>query len=157
MKFFGPILITLFASSVFAFPLTPNPAWTTGDICTRQNPDYEQDRYPEKIAYCNRNVDSQTKTKIYDLYHVPKECRDRYTIDHFIPLSIGGTNSPANLWPEHRLVKDTRRTLESDVFELVKAGKIAQKNAVQAIMKAKTTLKNAPQSSHPCDRIGFGI
>jgi hypothetical protein len=104
-----------------------------------------------------RNVSSETKAKIYDLYKIPLHCRYRYTIDHFIPLSIGGDNSPANLWPEHKLVKKTRMSLEEDLFEELKQGTITQKEAIEQIIQTKTTLKSAPQGSGPCDKIGIGI
>jgi hypothetical protein len=47
-----------------------------------------------------RKVSAKTKAKVYAAYKVPKKDRSKYTIDHLIPLSLGGNNSTKNLWPE---------------------------------------------------------
>jgi hypothetical protein len=155
MKILGFLVAVFVSASALAFPLTPNPQWTTGEVCTPDNRDFREYRYGEKIPYCVRNVSSETKAKIYDLYKIPLHCRYRYTIDHFIPLSVGGDNSPANLWPEHKLVKQTRMSLEEDLFEGLKAGTILQKDAINEIVKIKTTLTAAAPGSGPCDQVGF--
>lgn len=134
-----------------AYPLVPNPQLAQGDLCNRQNPDYETDRYKAKIPYCRRNVESDLKRKLYDLYKVPVKCRDRYTIDHIIPLSIGGNNSPKNLWPEHKDVKATRPYLEEEVFGEVRDGTMTQNEAVEIILKEKTTPRHARSGSSDCD------
>ncbi len=115
----------------------PNPHWAEGSLCNRQNPDYSVDRYKEKIPYCERNVSSSTKKSLYELYNIPEKCRNKYTIDHIIPLSIGGDNSPENLWPEHEKVKATRPQLEMDLYLELKAGRLKQKQAVQIILREK--------------------
>src|SRR4029450_8073014 len=47
-----------------------------------------------------RKVSAKTKAKVYAAYKVPKKDRSKYTIDHLIPVSLGGNNSTKNLWPE---------------------------------------------------------
>jgi hypothetical protein len=135
-----------------AYPLVPNPQIATGHLCNRQNPDYGGDRYKEKIPYCLRNVDDSLKSHLYDLYKVPVNCRGRYTIDHIIPLSIGGDNSPQNLWPEHKKVKATRPYLEEQVFTEVSEGSMLQKDAIAIILKEKTTPRPPTPGSSPCDQ-----
>jgi hypothetical protein len=147
---FGFIFFTSIVSQ--AFPLTPNPALATGHLCNRQNPDYETDRYSQKIPYCVRNVETDLKNHLYDLYKVPVKCRDRYTIDHIIPLSIGGDNSAQNLWPEHKNVKATRPYLEEEVFGEVRDGRMQQKEAIAIILKEKTTLQRAAHGKSECDQ-----
>lgn len=147
-------LFLLFASlQTMAYPLNPNPQTQPGSLCNRQNPDYAGDRYPEHIAYCRRNVDSGLKKALYDAYAVPEQCRSRYTIDHLIPLSIGGDNSPENLWPEHKLVKQTRPQLEQQVFEDLRDARITQQEAINRVYYAKMqTIQVLAGSGDLCDQ-----
>ncbi|MCB0340927.1 MAG: HNH endonuclease [Pseudobdellovibrionaceae bacterium] len=124
-------------SSSWSFPLKPNPEITPGDICSKADPDYERLRYSQKIAYCRRNVSTSVKTKIYQTYDVNLKCRHNFTIDHFIPLSIGGNNSDENLWPEHKAIKELRLQLEQEVFEAVREGRMTQDEAIDIIIEEK--------------------
>lgn len=139
MKIFllGLLLSLSFSIQSFSYPSTPNPEWAEGSLCDRNNTDYTEDRYKEKIPYCERNVSSSMKVEIYELYKIPVKCRTKYTIDHIIPLSIGGDNSAENLWPEHKKIKATRPLLEQELYEKLKAGKIRQKRAVEIILEEK--------------------
>lgn len=134
-----------------AYPLVPNPEWAQGSLCNRQNPDYETDRYKAKVPYCRRNVDSDLKRRLYDRYEIPENCRGRYTIDHIIPLSIGGDNSPQNLWPEHQNVKATRPYLEEEVFVAVRDGDMTQAEAIELILKTKRVPVKPKRGNHECD------
>jgi hypothetical protein len=142
MKRATSFLLTLVLSTVvFANaelrPETPDPIRTPGEMCDTKDEDFREYRYGEKIPYCVRNVSSHLKSEIYDYYGVPKNVRENYTIDHFIPLSIGGNNSPANLWPEHYKIKELRQTLEAELYEAVREGQMTQADAVAQIIKAK--------------------
>ena len=110
---------------------------TPGDTCSRQDRHFDGYRYSAKIAHCRRKVSRGLKTEIYRAYNIPEKCRRRYTIDHFYPLSIGGNNSIKNLWPEHKLLKETRLYLEQDVFDNLVQGKITQEEAFRQIHEAK--------------------
>jgi hypothetical protein len=126
-----------FSQQAFAdFPLTPGTA-TTGSLCNRNDTDFTEYRYEGKIPYCQRNVSRDQKRKIYDYYGVPTRCRSEYTIDHFIPLSIGGTNRPNNLWPEAKVVKRLRQNLELELFDEIRNGTITQAEAIKTIREAK--------------------
>ena len=146
----GLFLLTITLQSQ-AYPLVPNPEWAQGSLCNKQNPDYETDRYTQKIAYCRRNVESDLKRELYDLYKIPEKCRNRYTIDHIIPLSIGGDNSPENLWPEHQNVKQTRPYLEEEVFIAVRENLMKQKDAIDMILKTKRVPVQPKKGSSDCD------
>lgn len=124
-------------ASDLAFPYIPDEKLTPGEFCDRQDPDYLGDAYPEKIAKCDRDVIYDTKKKVYELYNVKVSCRANYTIDHFIPLSIGGDNSIQNLWPEHKAVKALRQNLELELFQKVRDAKISQAEAIRQIRQAK--------------------
>lgn len=138
------------SNSVFAsnFPVRPNPQVTSGDYCSPDDPHFDGYRYAERIAHCARTKNSSNKKRAYELYSVPSRCRGEYTVDHFIPLSMGGSNALENLWPEHRHVKATRQNLEEDVFEELAAGKITREEAVAIIVEAKM---NPPEPIDPSD------
>ena len=119
------------------FPVKPNPAVTQGDFCNSKDPDFVDYRYTEKIPYCVRNVSRYTKAEIYDQYQVPEKCRAEYTVDHYVPLFMGGSNHNANLWPEHKLVKATRQNLEVELYNELKNGRMTQEEAVEIITQAK--------------------
>lgn len=48
-----------------------------------------------------RNVTAKTKQEVYKLYGVsyPQQM-GKYEVDHFIPLTLGGSNDAKNLWLE---------------------------------------------------------
>ncbi len=120
-----------------AFPFTPDGTRTNGSICSTRDRDFSEHRYPEKIPYCKRAVSSGDKDKIYRDYGVSKKCRKEYTIDHFIPLSIGGTNRIDNLWPEPKVIKQLRHDLEIELYKALSSGQITQEEAIQTIRDAK--------------------
>lgn len=117
--------------------ISPNPKMTYGDLCNEKDPDYVGRRYGENIPYCGRRVTEEQKHRIYEAYGIPAHCRRSYTIDHFIPLAIGGSNRDENLWPEHRYVKATRQFLEQNLFDQVRRGEIRQRQAIKIITQAK--------------------
>ncbi len=137
-------LVVVFFLSVnlaFSYPLTPDPEMTQGDLCTKNDPDFSRYEYQERIPYCERNVSWRRREKIYDEYNIPSDCRHRYTIDHFIPLALGGSNADINLWPEHVLVKATRPLLEQELYLELEQGKISQEEAIDIIVEEKTKEK----------------
>ncbi|MES2768622.1 MAG: HNH endonuclease signature motif containing protein [Bdellovibrionota bacterium] len=146
----GLFLLTITLQSQ-AYPLVPNPAWAQGSLCNKQNPDYQTDRYAQKIPYCKRNVEWELKQELYDLYKVPEKCRGQYTIDHIIPLSIGGDNTAKNLWPEHKNIKATRLYLEEEVFMAVRDNQMSQKDAIALILKTKKTPVQLKKGNSDCD------
>jgi len=97
------MLKTLALLSLLIYPHTPNATVTPGSLCDTQNADFIEFRYQEHIPYCARNVSSVLKAKIYEQYGIPEADRDQFTIDHLIPLSIGGSNDRSNLWPEAKV------------------------------------------------------
>jgi hypothetical protein len=124
------------------FPLGPNPQMTPGALCTHPT----AYRYAEHIPYCDRSVGGGLKRQIiqdYDSklgFSIQKMPRGDFKIDHFIPLSIGGANEVTNLWPQHKSVYSFSDPLESDVSNLMVAGKIKQADAVRVIRECKLDL-----------------
>ena len=118
-------------------PKAPHKKYTPGHLCDEKNEDFYEHRYEEEVPYCIRNVSFYQRTLIYEKYKIAENRRADYTIDHLIPLSIGGSNEPENLWPEHKEIKALRPYLEVEVFLALKDGRITQKEAIELILEAK--------------------
>lgn len=142
--------LALFSSLTLAFgpnfPTSPNTQLTPGKLCDQPS-GY---RYPEHIAYCERNVDYQTKEmliKNYDKrlgYRIETMNRLDFKIDHFIPLCAGGSNDPVNLWPQHKSVYEITDPVEPLICQRMQEGKLSQTDAVKLIMRAKLDLNQVP-------------
>ncbi len=135
--FFLTLCQVLFTAAALGYPMTPDADETPGSVCTTSNDDFDEYRYPEKIPYCGRNVASSLKKEIYEWYGISESERKDYTIDHLIPLSIGGDNDRRNLWPEHKEVKATRPDLEMKLYKQLRDAKIKQKIAIERILEVK--------------------
>ncbi len=125
------------------FPMGPDLAITPGRLC--ESPDSY--RYPERIAYCNREVDPQAKQEIFNLYRdngyrLKIVDRSDYKIDHLIPLCAGGSNREENLWPQHKSLFQLTDPMESLGCEKLRQGKISQRDLVNAIIRAKADVRN---------------
>lgn len=120
-----------------AFPLVPDQKETPGDLCDSRDNDFEGLRFKEKVPVCRRDVSYELKQRIYEKYKIPRACRFEYTIDHFYPLSMGGSNEPQNLWPEHIKVKQSRFELEQDTFNRMTMGQLTQEQALTLIRNQK--------------------
>jgi hypothetical protein len=131
-------LIGLFYVSIaFGYPMTPDSHETPGDTCSPSENDFSEFRYPEKIPYCERHVNESLKKRVYEVYRIPEQERKQYTIDHLVPLSLGGNNRQVNLWPEHKKLKALRPKLEIELYVKLRDGKITQDQAIEKIMRAK--------------------
>jgi hypothetical protein len=141
-------LILNFATPAFAmdaFPIGPQPSLTPGSLCT--TPDAY--RYPEKIRYCNRNVESKLKDDIvkrYDAtfgYRVGSIGRQNFKIDHYIPLCMGGSNAESNLWPQHPTVYAITDPIEPLLCNKMAKGELSQAEAIRLIKLVKNDLSQA--------------
>jgi hypothetical protein len=128
------------------FPLHPDLDMTPGKLCDHA----DTHRYPEQIAYCERDVSSGTKQEIirdYDRsfgYTIEQMQRSEFKIDHFIPLCMGGSNNVANLWPQHKSVYEKTDQLECRLCELMASGEMTQEQAIEKMKYAKFHLDEAP-------------
>lgn len=145
------VLVLAFVFSQIAlaegkFPMGPVASMTPGELCNES----PVRRYPENIVYCERNVDTQLKNqiiKMYDVnfgYSIRSMRRGDFKIDHFIPLSIGGSNNIENLWPQHKSVYGITDDLEQMLFDKISAGKIKQDDAIRVIREGKLHLEKVP-------------
>lgn len=144
-KLFCLIVLSLITQS-FAiagpeYPVRPERSLTPGQLC------YHPDsfRYPERIAYCERDVSVEQKESIFASYRrlgfrLNPAHRSSYKIDHYIPLCAGGANTDENLWPQHQTIYTQTDTLEKLICDRLATGAITQKDAVRFIMIAKNDL-----------------
>lgn len=144
------LVTTLISTSAHSFgphfPAGPNPVLTPGRLC--DNP--VKYRYPEQIAYCERDVSFETKEILIQRYdeqlgfHIQSMNRADFKIDHFIPLCAGGSNDSQNLWPQHKSIYLITDPLEPLLCEKMAAGKLSQADAVRLVIRAKTNLSQVP-------------
>lgn len=145
--------LLLISTSVFAnvqfkaeYPMGPESGLTPGRLCDRP----DSYRYPERIAYCNRDVDTHLKNDVFREYRNsgyrldPKE-RDQYKIDHLIPLCAGGSNHEDNLWPQHESIYVHTDPMESLGCDRLKQAKIKQADLVKLIIAAKKNIALVPK------------
>jgi hypothetical protein len=127
------------ALSAPAFPTSPDPKLTPGSLCD----DPSEYRYPEQVAYCDRSVGGKLKAQVIDNYdeklgyRVAEMDRKLFKIDHYIPLCMGGSNRPTNLWPQHESVYETTDKLEMVECQKMSDGKLKQTQAIDLMKKAK--------------------
>lgn len=149
--FLGLLLIStsLLAAPVFKaeFPQGPDTSLTPGALCDRP----DSYRYPEKIAYCNREVDTMLKNDVFreyrhNGYRLKLNNRSDYKIDHLIPLCAGGSNRETNLWPQHISIFKVTDPIESLGCEKLKIAKIKQAQLVKLIIATKRDLSLVPKT-----------
>jgi hypothetical protein len=127
------LLLLLISFSALSFPITPNRSLSPGELCSRNNPDFKEYRYSERIAYCQRNVSYELREAVCERDGV--ENRQGYKVDHIVPLSIGGSNSAKNLWCQHLSI-DTEE-LEFKLYEMVRDGDLSRDLAVERLLRCK--------------------
>lgn len=131
-----------FGDESLQFPTGPIPSVTPGQLCDHPS----SYRYPEKIAYCERDVDPEIKRaviKLYDErfgYHIAEMNRHDFKIDHYIPLCMGGSNDSSNLWPQHKSVYEITDPLEPALCGKMSEGRLKQADAVKLLKEAKADL-----------------
>ena len=114
-------------------PAMPDPKLTPGDTLPVTLADIQVKGYSAKV----RDVPIAVKRQVYASYGIAHWAKGEYEVDHLIPLSLGGSNSTKNLWPESYLTSPwnahVKDQLEYKLLTLVRAGKVDMKAAQQAI------------------------
>lgn len=129
--------LLLLSQVAVGFPMAPSRDTTPGALCRASDTEFVERRYKERVAYCRRYVPPSVVETVFRHYRIPESAWANYTIDHLIPLALGGSNARANLWPEHRSVKALRPNLENDLYLRLNAGTLTHGVAVQRVLKAK--------------------
>jgi len=145
-------VLFFFSSNSYAIPkdipTSPDLTITPGDVCTRNEAD--EYRYPERIPYCRRDVDVETKEAVYDRYDrkygltAKGYTRHNFKIDHLISLCMGGSNDASNLWPQHITVSEITDKIEELLCIHMRDGRMKQSEAIETMRKVKMNLKLAP-------------
>ena len=124
--------------SALRFPFVPDPAKTPGASLRVTSADVCVPGYSRRI----RDVPSEVKRQVYASYGIRTHKPGEYEIDHLINLSIGGSNSVRNLWPQsfhtspwNARVKDElevelHRRVCAGTLDLAKAQRIIAQNWV---------------------------
>ncbi len=143
-------IFALIVGVVFAnpqFPIGPDPEMTPGSVCENSS----IRRYKERIKYCPRSVSREAKRTLiirYDRelgYSVGKMRRFDFKIDHYIPLCMGGSNEPNNLWPQHKSVYEVTDIMEQVACEKMAEGVLLQEHAIELIRKGKNDLESVTE------------
>ncbi len=151
MKTLSMLFLISFSLSAFAlkgeYPMGPEAGLTPGSLCDRP----DEFRYPERIPYCNRDVDGSLKQDVFQEYRnngygLNPRNRQDYKIDHLIPLCAGGSNRENNLWPQHKSIYMQTDDLEAVGCEKLKVGKIKQAALIKLILDAKRNLSLVPRT-----------
>jgi len=77
-------------------PILPDPKLTPGDTFDVTAQDVCVPGYAKKV----RAVPAWLKRQAYAEYGITQYKTGDYEVDHLIPLSLGGSNSIRNLWPQ---------------------------------------------------------
>ncbi|TBR22751.1 hypothetical protein EPO15_07260 [bacterium] len=114
----------------------PDPDKTPGRLCTTDDPDFLEFRYPERIPYCKRHVTKEEKRRVAAAYGIPESEWPNYEFDHLIPLGIGGSSLDENIWPQPRGDDEAegKDKLELALYKALAAGTITQAEAVRRNM-----------------------
>ncbi len=112
-------------------PVMPDPKLTPGDVLDVTLADIQVHGYSSKV----RNVPVSEKRAVYASYGIHHWSPGEYEVDHLVSLSLGGSNSKKNLWPESRLTEpwnaQVKDQLEFKLLELVRDGKVDLHTAQQ--------------------------
>jgi hypothetical protein len=111
----------------------PDPSKTPGTLCKATDPNFAEFRYAERIPICNRNVPVTERDAIGMSYGIPQADFANYEFDHYIPLSIGGSDAPENLWPQPHGEALRKDTVEQQVFDGINNSTMTQAQAIALI------------------------
>jgi hypothetical protein len=128
----------------------PDPVVTPGEA---QNISLVEVKKLASGAARASNIPTDVKRAVYGAYGLSVDEKN-YTLDHLIPLSLGGSNSARNLWPHSRKgsfwTVEKKLKLEKRVYRLVCAGRLPLVTARQEVASnwakayRKYIDKNAP-------------
>jgi hypothetical protein len=109
--------------------IRPDPKLTPGDTLDVTKTEVCVPGYSKKI----RDVPEEVKREVYERYAIKSHEPGDNEVDHLISLSLGGSNSIKNLWPESRRTErwnaNVKEQLADRLHKLVCDGKVDLKTA----------------------------
>lgn len=114
----------------------PNPKRTPGEMFYDIT---ERDVCEPGYARKTRNVSTKLKNEVKDDYKIPPVYRNNFMVDHFIPLSLGGTNDKRNLWPQPiiglKYGANEKAKADTYLFNMVCEGEMSLEEAQARILE----------------------
>ena len=107
----------------------PDPAMTPGAVATTDAGAVCQPGYAHGV----RHVSGHEKHAVYAEYGIRPSPAARYEIDHLVPLELGGSNGPRNLWPQPMVEAREKDRLENRLHDLVCSGQMSLPEAQRTI------------------------
>ena len=113
------------------YPNMPNPTLTPGATLRVTREDLCRSGYKSPA----RKLPITLKRQIFDRYGL-RAGAVGYNVDHLIPVSLGGSNSPKNIWPQSLSGEwnyHMKNTLERRLYKMVCREAFALEKAQQEI------------------------
>jgi hypothetical protein len=137
----GVVLLVAVGAGAADAGKSPKPALTPGAVNTKVT----------VAALCSRTatvkarpLSDGTKRRVFGAYHVARNARGGSTIDHLVPVELGGTNALANLWPVTKREARAKRVVVAKVVARVCAGEVDLATAQAAFVTGwRTALATA--------------
>jgi hypothetical protein len=114
-----------------AYPNLPNPTLTPGATLNVTREDLCRSEYKSPAG----KIPITLKRQTFDRYGLSPDAVG-YNVDHLIPASLGGSNSPKNLWPQSLSGEwnyQMKNRLERTLYKMVCREALALEKAQQEI------------------------
>lgn len=125
----NPFLLSILISILPGF----NQTMTPGAYCEKNGTDYIGMAYDNTVPICKRHVTNSKKVAVAKLYGIDKKDIRFYRFDHYIPISLGGSNDIKNIWPEPIRESKKKDEIEKSAIRKLKSKQVTYKQAIQMI------------------------
>jgi hypothetical protein len=111
----------------------PDPAVTPGTVDAAVSPADVKRESCDGSPVHDRPAGEADANDAFRAYGVPERGEQPYTLDHLVPAALGGTNAPANLWPEADAQAKQKDKAEARALAAVCGGKATLAEAQQQL------------------------
>jgi hypothetical protein len=132
------MLAGAFAAPAVAFEVRPNPNMTGGSV---RIDGHDVNTTCGQSKAHRGSMSHWRRDEILTRYGLPPGTHPDYEIDHLIPLCLGGSDDPSNLWPEPRRSiepkwnAEAKDRLERFMCDMVCSGQLDIGTAQEAFAK----------------------
>lgn len=123
------VVVCLTSTGATRLPMQTTP----GSLCERNDISFDAYHFAEHVPYCRPRVTDELKHAVLSSYGIDDKNADIFEFDHLIPLALGGSNSPDNIWPQPIGDVKEKNDFEEKLYNQMKAGTLTQKDAVEQI------------------------